>query len=177
MLLVLAKTRVHVEEEHALGLEICLELVVHDLGLVLGTDSGEVLLLGFRDAELVPRVEDLGGEVLPLVRLLLGWPDVVVDVLEVDPREIRAPVGHGTGEEVVERLVAELPHPVGLVLVLGDRLDDLVGDASPGLEEVVLRVVGVREPVRIVGANVANDVGFALAHPDSLPTVAAMNGS
>jgi hypothetical protein len=43
--LVLAQARVHVEEEHALRLEVGLELVVDDLGLVLGPDAGEVLLL------------------------------------------------------------------------------------------------------------------------------------
>ena len=32
----------------------------------------------------------------------------------------------------------ELPHPVGLVLELGDRLDELVREAAAGLEEVVL---------------------------------------
>ena len=159
---------VHVEEDHALRLEVGLELVVHDLGLVLRADAGEVLLLRLRDAELVPGVENLGRQVLPGVGLLLGRLDVVVDVLEVDPGEIGAPVRHGTREEVVERLVPELPHPVGLLLVLGDRLDDLVRDASPGLEEVVLRVVGVREAVLVVGADSANDVGLVRATHEGL---------
>jgi hypothetical protein len=51
---VLAQARVHVEEEDALRLEVGLELVVHDLRLVLGADAREVLLLGLRDPELVP---------------------------------------------------------------------------------------------------------------------------
>ena len=63
--LVLAQRRVHVEEDHALRLEVGLELVVDDLGLVLRADAGEVLLLRLGDAELVPGVEDLGRQVLP----------------------------------------------------------------------------------------------------------------
>ena len=59
--LVLAQARVHVEEEHALRLEVGLELVVHDLGLVLRADAGEVLLLRLRDPELVPGVLDVGA--------------------------------------------------------------------------------------------------------------------
>ena len=89
--LVLPQAGVHVEEEDALLLELLLELVVDDLGLVLGADAGEVLLLGLGDAEPVPRLLDVGRQVLPGVRLLLGRLDVVVDVLEVDPGEIGAP--------------------------------------------------------------------------------------
>ena len=139
-------------------LEILLELVVDDLGLVLGADTGEVLLLRLGDAELVPGVEDLGGQVLPLVDLLLGRLDVVVDVLEVDLADVAAPGRERPREEVVERLVPELAHPVGLVLVLGDRLDDLVREAPAGLEEVVLRLVGVREAVLVLAANVLDDL-------------------
>ena len=68
----LAQARVHVEEEHALRLEVVLQLVVDDLRLVLRADAGEVLLLRLRDAELVPGVLDVGGQVLPGVGLLLG---------------------------------------------------------------------------------------------------------
>ena len=159
-LLVLAQPRVHVEEDHALLGQLLLQVVVDDLGLVLGADAGEVLLLRLGDAELVPGVLDVGRQVLPGLGLLLGRLDVVVDVVEVDPGEIAAPARHRPRKEVVERLVAHLPHPVGLVLVLGDRLDDLVRDPPARLEEVVLRLVRVREPVlvRVVGADSLNDL-------------------
>jgi hypothetical protein len=62
---VLTQAGVHVEEDHALLGELLLELVVDDLGLVLRADAGEVLLLGLGDAELVPRVLDLSGQLLP----------------------------------------------------------------------------------------------------------------
>ena len=146
-LLVLAKPGVHVEEDHALLREVLLQLVVDDLRLVLRADAGEVLLLRLRDAELVPRVLDLRGQVLPGVRLLLGRLDVVEDVLEVDLRQVAAPLRQRAREEVVERAVPELPHPLRLVLVRGDRLDDLVVQAAARLEEVVLRLVGVGEAV------------------------------
>ena len=145
-ILVLAQRRVGVEEDHALALEILLQLVVDDLRLVLRADAGEVLLLRLRDAELVPRVEDVGGQVLPGLRLILGRLDVVEDVVEVDLGDVAAPRRHRARVEVVERLVAELAHPVGLVLVLRDRLDELVREAAAGLEEVVLRLVGIEKP-------------------------------
>jgi hypothetical protein len=61
-------------------------------------------------------------------RGLLGGADEVVDVVEVDlGQHRRAPGRHRAGEEVVERLEAEVAHPLRLVLVLGDLLDELRG--------------------------------------------------
>ena len=54
--LVVAQRGVGVEEDHALLLEVLLELVVDDLGVVLRADAGEELLLGLGDAELVEGV-------------------------------------------------------------------------------------------------------------------------
>src|SRR5204863_8197056 len=69
---------------------------------------------------------------------LLRGADVVVDVVEVDRGQVAAPGGERAGVEVVERAVAGLAHPVGLVLVARDRVDELVRKTAPGLEEVVL---------------------------------------
>jgi hypothetical protein len=160
---VLAEAAVHVEEEHALLLEVLLKLVVDDLGLVLGADAGEVLLLRLRNPELVPRVLDVGRQVLPGGGLLLGRADVIEDVVEVDLVQVPAPLGQRTGEEVVERLVAELPHPVGLVLVRGDRVDQLVREPAPGLEEVVLGDVEAVLDL-VVGADSSDDFGFGYRH-------------
>jgi hypothetical protein len=157
--LVLAERRVHVEEEHATAGELLLELVVDDLGFVLGTDAGEVLLLRLRDSELVPRVLDVRGQVLPLVGLLLGRADVVVDVVEVDLGDVAAPRRERAREEVVEALVAELPHPVRLVLVGRDRVDELVREPAAGLEEVVLRDVEAVLDL-VVGADPLDDLGL-----------------
>src|SRR5205823_13424079 len=134
-----------------------------------------------RDAELVPRVLDVRGQVLPGIRLVLGRLDVVEDVLEVDVAEVAAPLRQRPREEVVEALVAELPHPVRLVLVRRDRVDELMRESAPGLEEIVL---GDREAVldRIVRADALDDLGFGLRHSSSPPTLltvtpAGMNGS
>src|SRR5205807_8995969 len=132
-----------------------------------------------RNPELVPGVEDLGRQVLPPLRLLLGGTDVVVDVLEVDLREVAAPHRQRAREEVVERLVPELAHPVRLVLVLRDRLDDLVVQAAAGLEEVVLGLVRVREAVLVLAADASYDFGlWRDGHYDSpSPTATGVNAS
>src|SRR5262249_23614893 len=69
-------------------------------------------------------------------------------------------------EEVVERPVAEPAHPVRLVLVLRDRLDELVREPAPRLEEVRLGLVRVREPVlaRAVGSDPLDDPSLCLRH-------------
>ena len=84
-------------------LEISLQLVVDDLGLVLPPTPARY----FFSASGIPslsQVSRISVEVLPFVRLLLGRPDVVVDVFEVDPGEIGAPVRHRPRKEVVEAL-------------------------------------------------------------------------
>src|SRR5207249_9588130 len=86
-------------------------------------------------------------QVLPRLGLLLGRPDVIEDVVEVDPAHVAAPPRQRPALEVVKRLQPELPHPLRLVLVRGDRLDDLLREPAARLEEVVLRVA---EPVLVV---------------------------
>ena len=137
-----AQRGVHVEEDHALVLEVLVDLVVDDLGLVLRADAGEELALGLGDAEPVEGLLDVVGHVVPGALGLLGGAHEVVDVVEVDLGEHRrAPRRHRAGEEVLERLQAEVAHPLRLVLELGDLLDELAVDALRRLVEVVLGVV------------------------------------
>src|SRR5439155_4582391 len=157
--LVLAQPGVHVEEQHALLRQVLLELVVDDLALVLRADAGEELPLRLRDPQPVPRVLDVGRQVLPRLGLLLGRPDVIEDVVEVDPAHVAAPPRQRPALEVVKRLQPELPHPLRLVLVRGDRLDDLLREPAARLEEVVLRVA---EPVLVVLTDLGDDLCLRL---------------
>src|SRR5207247_2227771 len=103
--------------------------------------------------------------------------DVVEDVVEVDPAHVAAPARQRPREEVVERLVAELAHPVRLVLVRRDRLDELMRKPAARLEEVRLGLVRVREAVlrQVVGPDPLDDLSLRLRHyastsPRSDPT-------
>ena len=71
--------------------ELLLDLVVDDLGLVLRAHAAQVLLLGLGDAQLVPGAPDVVRELVPVRRLLLRRTDEVVDVLEVDAPTGRRP--------------------------------------------------------------------------------------
>ena len=151
----LAQRGVHVEEDHALLLEVLVDLVVDDLGLVLRADAGEELALGLGDAEPVEGLLDVVGHVVPGALGLLAGAHEVVDVVEVDLGEHRrAPRRHRAREEVLERLQAEVAHPLRLALELGDLLDDLAVDALRRLVEVL--VLGVVEAVAlgVVGVEV-----------------------
>ena len=159
--LVLAQRGVHVGEDHALGLELLVDLVVDDLGLVLGADAGEELALGLGDAEAVEGVLDVLGDLGPVAAVAVRGADEVVDVVPVDLVEVAAPLRGRAGEEVVERLEAEVAHPLRLLLVLGDRLDDLAAQALRGLvgiarlrvvEAELLLVIGVdRREIALLG--------------------------
>ena len=138
----LAQRGVHVHEHDALRLELLVDLVVDGLGLVLGADAGEELALGLGDAQAVEGLLDVLGDVVPGALGALGGADEVVDVVEVDLGEHRrAPRRHRPREEVVERLEAELAHPLRLALELGDLLDELARQALRRLVQVVLGVV------------------------------------
>ena len=87
---------VGVQEDDALLLQVLADLVVDDLGLVLRGDTGDqALLLRLGDAQLVVGVLDVLGQVLPGLRLLLRGAHEVLDVVEVDARQVRAPGRHG----------------------------------------------------------------------------------
>ncbi len=123
-------------------LEVLVDLVVDDLGLVLGADAGEELALGLGDPQAVERVLDVLGHVVPGALGALGGAHEVVDVVVVDLGEHRrAPGRLRPREEVLERLQAEVAHPLRLGLELGDLLDDLAVDALRRLVQVVLGVV------------------------------------
>ena len=123
---VFAQRLVGTEEQHAECLEVLAQLVVDDLGVVLSADAGEqTLLLGLGDAELVVGVLDVVGHVLPRRFVAVGGAHVVVDVIEVDVTQLAAPDRHRARVEVVERLEPDVAHPGGLVLDVGDGVDDV----------------------------------------------------
>ena len=118
------------------------DLVVDDLGLVLGADAGQELALGLGDAEPIERLLDVLGHVVPRALGALGGADEVVDVVEVDlGQHRRAPGRHRAGEEVLERLQAEVAHPLRLGLELRDLGHELARQALRRLVQVVLGVV------------------------------------
>ena len=127
----LAQRGVGVQEDHALLLQVLADLVVHDLGFVLRGDPGhQAGLLGLGDAQLVVGVLDVGGQVVPGGGLLLRGAHEVLDVVEVDPRQVGAPARHRLALEQVERLEPELQHPLRLVLERGDVGHDVSGKAA-----------------------------------------------
>ena len=127
---VLAQAGIHVEKDHALALKVLADAVIHDFGVVLGAHAGQELALGFGNAQAVERVLDVVRNVFPVARLTILRPDVVVDVVEVDARQIGAPGRHRLALELLQRLQPELEHPLGLVLLSGD-LAHHVGAQAP----------------------------------------------
>ena len=116
---------VRVEEDHALLFEVLTNLVVHDLGFILGRDSrNEARTLGLGNAQPFVSVADVLGQVLPGLRLTLGGSHEILDVVEVDSTEVRAEIRHRLTLEDFERLQASLTHPIGFVFESGDFLDD-----------------------------------------------------
>ena len=138
---VLLERLIRPEKDDALLLEVLADVVVDDLGVILPADAGEVLLLRLGDAELVVRAPDVVRHVVPALDRLVRGRDVVVDVLEVDSRQVGAPLRHRSRLEMAVRLEAQLRHPRGLALETTDLLDDLSRQALAG--DVQRRRLGV----------------------------------
>ena len=135
---VLAQRRVHVAEQDPLRRELLTVAVEHDLRLVLRCHAGEVLALGFGDAELLVGRLHLGGQLVPLVDLGGGRLEVVVDVLEVDVGHVDGEPGrHRLAVERAQAALAEVRHPPRLALPPRDLLDDALVDALCGGEGVL----------------------------------------
>ena len=122
---------VRVQEKDALFLEVFPDLVVNDLGLVLRGDArDEPLLFRLRDAEPVVGVLDVGGQLVPARRLLLGRADEILDVVEVNAGQVGAPGRHRLAAEVLQALEPHVEHPLRLVLPRRNVADHLFGQAA-----------------------------------------------
>ena len=147
----LFERRVGVHEDDTLRLEFGVDRVEHDLRLVLGRDSGhQALTLRLRDSELLIGSTDVFGEVFPRLSLLLGGAHEVLDVVEVDARQVGTPERHRLFREEREALESLLQHPLRLALERRDVGDDLGGDAASCAGT---RGVGVR-PAEFINAEV-----------------------
>ncbi len=158
---VLLERRVGVGEDDPLLLEVLADLVVDGPGVVLGPDAPEVVPLGLGDPQPLEGVLDVGREVLPApLRLALVERVRIVGVgVKVDLLERGAPVRHRAVEEVLEGAEPVLPHPLRLVLELGDLLDDASGEPSARPDLVGLGVLEV-----VAGVVERSDLGGRLRH-------------
>ncbi|CAB4561223.1 unannotated protein [freshwater metagenome] len=130
---VLLESRVGVHEDDTLLLELFIDLVVDHLRFVLSRNpSYQTLALSLRDSKLLVGVFDLIGEVFPRLCLTLGRANEVLDVLEVDPREVGAPIRHWLAAEHFVGLESALEHPCGLVFASRNIGHDGLVDSTFG---------------------------------------------
>ena len=156
---VLAQGDVHGGEQDPLLLQVFAVLVVHDLGFELRGDPGEVLALGFGDAQLLVGLLHALGEHVPVGDLTLGGLEVVVDVVEVDVGHVGGePLEHRLALEALQRVEPELRHPLRLVLLPGDVAHDGLVEALLGRVDVV---VGAVVPPELVLAEIDPGNGHA----------------
>ncbi len=101
-----------------------LDLVIDHLAFILRSDASQEFLLRLGDAQTIKGLFDVRWDVIPVACLSLRGPDVVIDVIQIQPTEITTPCGRGTPQIVLERLEPAFAHPVGLTLHIGDLLDD-----------------------------------------------------
>ena len=127
---VFAHRGVGVHEDHALVLQLLLDGVVDDLGLVLGGHAGDqTLLLRLGDAQTVVGVPDVVRQILPGGGLLVDRLDVVLEVVGVEAAQVHAPIRHWFVQERLIALETDVEHPLGFALVGGDGAHHVLVDA------------------------------------------------
>ena len=114
---ILAHGGVGIDEDDALLGEVLADLLVDDLGLVLGGDPGhQALALGLGDADAVVGGPDVLGQVVPGVGRAVGGPHVVLDRVQVDLAQVHAPGGHGLAQVDLVGLEPLGEHPLRFAL-------------------------------------------------------------
>ena len=113
-----------IEKDNTNLVEFFLHVVVDHFRIVLRTDTGEELPLGFGNAEPIEGLLDVVGHVIPAPLATIGGFDVVVDVVEVEFGQISAPFRHRFLLEYLVGFQAILAHPIRLALDVAHLVDN-----------------------------------------------------
>ena len=105
--------------------------------------------------------------------MLLGRPDEVFDVVEVDPAQVAPPRRHGLLAEQVEPAQPTLQHPLRLVLEHRDIAHDVIGEATLGKRT---GDVGVG-PAELVAAQLVEFLGATVGPAGPLGDSGPLGGS
>jgi hypothetical protein len=84
------------------------------------------------------RILDALRHVVPGLALTFGRAKIVENFLKVNAAQVRAPGGQRLGKENIQCLMAKLAHPVRLVLLIRDLIDDGVVEATRVLKKASL---------------------------------------
>ena len=133
----------HVGIDHALSCHLGADVVVHQLGIVLGAHAGQRLALRLGNAQTLKGILDVLRHVFPVVLHFCVGPDVGGDMVHVQPRQRRAPVRQRRLVVNLQGVETELLHPDGVVLLLRQLFHDGGGQACLHAVGIVLRVPDV----------------------------------
>ena len=115
---------------------------VHGFRIKLGFDSGEEFAFLLRNTEALESAFDVVWNFIPRAGRALGVGEVITDIVEDDIFQVPArPVGwHGFGEKHVERFVAKLTNPVGLLFYIDDVIHRRMSESRARIEGVLFGV-------------------------------------
>ena len=133
----------HIGVDHTLGCHLGPDVVVHQLGVILGAYAGQRLALRLGDAQPLKGVLDVLGHVFPVILHFGVGPDVGGDMVDVQALQRRAPVRQRRLIVNSQGVEAELLHPRGVVLLTGQLFHDGGGQARLHAVGIVLRVPDV----------------------------------
>ena len=120
--------------DDALLRDFIFDIVIDQLGIVLGADAGQRGPLRLGDAQLFKGILNIIRNVFPgLFHVRIG-PDIGRYVVHIQAVDGSAPAGNRDPVIDVQAFQPELPHPFGIMLLFRNLFDDLRGKA--GLDSV-----------------------------------------
>ena len=137
------QSALHVGIHHALGGHGVLHIVIHQLGVVLGSHTGQRLPLGLGNTQPLEGLLDILRHVLPVVAHFGVGADVGGNVIHVQSLDGGAPVGEFHLVIDLEGFQTELLHPRGVVLLLRELFHDLRRQAGLHAVRIVLLVPNI----------------------------------
>ena len=118
-----------------------LNRVIDHLGFILRAESRQKFTLRFRHAEFIEGALDIVGNIFPGFLAFLHRLDVVENILQIQRRKIGSPSWHGPLEKMIERLQAEVEHPLRLAFHARDIFHNLTAQTSFRFKRVVIIAV------------------------------------
>src|SRR6266516_5500276 len=145
-----AQGSIHIGKDNADLLKVLTHFMIDGLTLILSSHTCQELALGLGNTQAIKCIFNLSRNFFPCFTLFLYRLDVIENVVEVNSREVSAPGWHWTFLKKFQALEAELTHPIGFSVHLGDMINDFATQSSFRLKRVVFGYMEARTIVLLL---------------------------
>src|ERR1700746_1199746 len=126
-LLLFLHRRVRINEYYPLLSQVFPQIMIYYLGLVLRTNASKEFPFCLWDTKFFKRIPYGVWDVIPTLALLFRSLRIIVTFLQINFRQVTAPVSDWFAHEHIIRPESEVPHPVRFTLQPANLFDGAPG--------------------------------------------------